>query len=120
MRSDLALGKLNLYRELKNKELLIMNFGVYKETMRVYLKKVPKIGERGTNLINFPIAFLNARLFAEELSTLNEKEAGYTFHLELYGAKFDQTTNRRIDGEKELMGKIGLARAKNSKDDYQR
>ena len=111
MKSDLALGKLTLYKELDNKKFLILNFGIYKEILRVYVKETEGAGDKGKNLINMPLMFINARLFVDEFKKLNNEKEGYSFVMEMYGPKWD-SSGKRLDGEKELNGKIGIARAK--------
>ena len=115
MKSDMALSKLNLYKELGDNRFEALNFGVYKETLRLYVKETD--GKRSKNLINMPIMFINARLLSEKLEELNNKEAPYNTSLDFYGAKWDNKTNKRIPNERDLMGKVGLARVANKDGD---
>ena len=117
MKSDLALGKLNLYKELDEGKFNMLNFGVFKETLRVYVREGDGTGKRGRNLINMPIMFINARAFVEELKTLNDKEAPYSVSFDMYGPKWDPATKKRLPNERTLMGKIGVARAESKTKD---
>jgi len=117
MKSDLALGKLNLYKELGDGKFNMLNFGIFKETLRVYVREGDGTAKKGRNLINMPIMFINARAFMEELKTLNEKEAPYSVSFDMYGPKWDNTTKKRIPNERTLMGKIGVARAESKTKD---
>ena len=111
MKSDLALGKLSLYKDIGDGKFIVLNFGVYKEVLRVYVKESKAAGDKGKNLINMPMMFINARLFIDEFKKLNNEKEGYSFMMETYGPKWTQD-GKRIEGEKNLVGKIGFARAK--------
>lgn len=117
MKSDLALGKLNLYKELSDGKFNMLNFGVFKEVLRIYVREGDGTSKKGRNLINMPIMFINARAFVNELKELNEKEAPYSVSFDMYGPKWDNTTNKRIPNERVLNGKIGLARAESKTKD---
>ena len=117
MKSDLALGKLNLYKELGDGKFNMLNFGVFKEVLRIYVREGDGTSKKGRNLINMPIMFINARAFVNELKELNEKEAPYSVSFDMYGPKWDNTTNKRIPNERVLNGKIGLARAESKTKD---
>jgi len=115
MKSDLALGKLNLYRETGKEKFNMLSFGIFKETLRVTVREKDNNpdAKQSRVLINMPIMFMYARLFLDELKTLNDKPEDYTMSLDMYGPKWDFNTKKRIPNQKELMGKLGIARKKN-------
>jgi hypothetical protein len=112
-KSDLALGKLNLYRETGSEKFNMLTFGVFKESLRIYVREKDNNpdNKRSRIIMNMPIGFLYARAFLNELETITEKPEDYTFSLDLYGPKW--SGEKRVPNDRELMGKIGLARKKN-------
>jgi len=114
MKSDIALGKLTLYKELKEGNYEVLNFGVYKEILRIYVKESSENGKKSRNLINMPFMFIYARAFLDELEVLNTRDVGYSISFDMYGPKWDPNTKERIPHDRTLMGKIGLARMENA------
>jgi len=114
MKSDLALGKLNLYRETGKEKFNMLSFGIFKETLRITVREKDNNpdAKQSRVLINMPIMFMYARVFLEELEALNDRQEGYTISLDMSGPKWDFNTKKRLPNQKELMGKLGLARKK--------
>jgi len=113
MKSDIALAKLTLYKELGEGKYQVLNFGVYREVLRLYVKEGDGTSKQGKNLLNMPIMFLNARAFFLELEKLNTRDTGYNMSFDMYGPKWDENS-KRIPNARELIGKIGVARMANS------
>ena len=108
----LALAKLTIYKDNGHVNFLVLNYGVYKNMLRIYVKESNGKGERNANIVNTAIPFINARLLGDELSKLDSQKEGYVFSMKLYGPKWDNSTNKRVEGEKELNATIGLGKVK--------
>lgn len=116
MNVNILLSKLSLYKEIDNDKLHVLAFGVYKNTLRIYVKESPKDDLRNNQLVfNMGVVTMNARLIANALETLNDQKEGYNLSFPMYGKKF--VNNQPVDGERELTGTIGVARAKNKSED---
>lgn len=116
MNVNILLSRLALYREVDDKTLHALGFGVYKNNIRLYIKESPTSDIRNNTLIfNMALVHMNARLIANELNELNTRKEGYNVSFPLYGKKF--INNQAVDGERELTGTIGVARTKDKSGD---
>lgn len=116
MNVNVLLSRLALYREVGKNTLHALGLGVYKNTLRVYIKESAKENIRDNKLIfNFGLVHMNARLIAAELQTLNDQKEGYNKAFALYGRKFEN--NQPVENERVLTATIGVARSKNKDGD---
>ena len=114
---DTVLGKLRLFQDRGEGVLRMLSYGVYRNTIRLYVREIKDNDFKKAKLLfNLPIVMVNMRVISDELITLSEKEEDYSFVMELFGPKWDKN-QKRVPNEKQLVGKIGLAKKKNKAGD---
>ena len=111
------LSRVVLYREIKDK-LLSLNFGVYNNTLRLYIKETDKERKDTPKLIcNLSLQPEKARYLKEMLINIKDLELkdknNREMEVKLYGIEWDKN-NKPIHNSKVFLGSLAVGKVKNS------
>ena len=110
------LGRVTLYREVKDK-LLSLNFGVYNNTLRLYVRETDKERKESPKLIcNLSLQPEKARYLKEMLLNIKDLDMkdkdNREVEVKLYGIEWDKN-NKPIPNSKVYLGSLAVGKIKN-------
>ena len=109
---NILLAQLKLYQEVKDDKLLLLSFGVYKKTLRLYINSMDKVGFGNRKLIfSTGLVPMNSRLIGNSLLDLVKSKEEFDVGFKLYGAKYEN--DKRVENERTLICTIHIRKAKN-------
>lgn len=106
-------GTLKLYQDAPNKKLLTLTVGVFKGLVRLYVNRSNTDFSEREFLFTIALTPINARLISLELNKLHKSKEESKLEVKLFGAKFNDETNQRVEGERSPTGSIRIAKLKN-------